>query len=57
VFLSRNLDQSMLENAYYLGKNCKNRLSVNPQTPVLLFPPTIITLSSLFLVVNTFYSA
>jgi len=69
-FLSRNLDQSMLKNAYFWGKNCKNCLSVGrsapkpplacggwrfrPQTPALLLPPTITTLSSLFLVLNTF---
>jgi len=57
----------------FLGKNCKNRLSVGgyaieppfasggwglcPQTPALLRPPIIITLSSLFLVLNAFYSA
>jgi len=54
-------------------KNCKNRLSVGgsaseplfafrgwgfrPQTPALLLPRTITTLSSSFLVLNTFYSA
>jgi len=54
-------------------KNCKNRLSVggsaleppfasggwglSPHTAALLFPPTITTLSSLFLVLNAFYSA
>jgi len=64
----------MLKNAYFLRKNCKNHLSVGgsaseppiasggwglrPQTPALLLPPTITTLtSSLFLVVNAFYSA
>jgi len=69
--LSRNLDQSMLKNAYFL-ENCKNRLSVGgsvpeplfasggwgirPQTPALLLPPTITTLSSSFLVLNVFNS-
>jgi len=33
VFLSRNLDQSMLKYAYFLGKNCKNRLSVEGSAP------------------------
>jgi len=28
IFLSRNLDQSELKNAYILGKSCKDRLSV-----------------------------
>jgi len=45
VILSRNLDQRMLKNAYFLGKNCKN------------LPPTITTLSSLFLMLNAFYFA
>jgi len=73
VFLSRSLDQSMLKNAYFLGKNCKNRLSVGSsapepsfassgwglrsQTPALLLSSTITTYSSLFLVLNAFYSA
>jgi len=71
VFLSRNLDQSMLKNAYFLGKNCKNRLSVEgsapeppfassgwglrPQTTAFLLPPTITNLSSSFLVLNAFF--
>jgi len=54
-------------------KNCKYRLSVGgstpeplfasgglglrPLTPALLLPPTITTLSSLFLVLNTLYYA
>jgi len=59
VFLSRNLDQSMLKNAYFLGKNCKNCLSVGGSAPEtsLLHPPSITTLSSSFLVVNAFYYA
>jgi len=67
VFLSRNLDQSKLKNVYFLRKNCKNRLSIEgsalelclppAETPALLLPPTITTLSSLFLVLNAFYSA
>jgi len=32
VFLSRNLDQSKLKNAYFL-RNCKNRLSIGDSTP------------------------
>jgi len=40
VFLSRNLDQNMLKNAHFLGKNCKSgRLSVGgsaPRTPICL---------------------
>jgi len=42
VFLNRNINQSMLKNAYFLGKKCKNRLSgwgLCPQTPALLLPP------------------
>jgi len=31
--LSRNLDQSMLKNAYFLEKVCKNRLSVGGSAP------------------------
>jgi len=54
-------------------ENCKNHLSIGgsapepsfasggwglrPQTPALLLLPTITTLSSLFLVLNAFYSA
>jgi len=30
-FLSRNLDQSMLKNAYFLENNCTNRFSVESQ--------------------------
>jgi len=51
AFLSRNLDQSMLKNAYFLEKNCKNCLSVPnrrlppaagssaPRTPALIPDP------------------
>jgi len=50
----------MLKNAYFLGKNCKNRLNprlppARPQTLALLLPPTTTTLSSLFLVLNAFF--
>jgi len=54
-----------------MGKNCKNLLGVGgsatepllasggwgsaPQTPALLLPPAITTLSSLFLTRNAFY--
>jgi len=57
----------------FFGKNCKNRLSVGgstpeppfafggwglrSQTPALLLPRIITTLSNLFLVGNAFYSA
>jgi len=73
VFLSRNLDQSMLKNASFWEKNCKSRLRVEgsapeppfasggweprPQTSALLLPHTITTLLSLFLMLNAFYSA
>jgi len=70
VFLSRNLDQSMLKNAYFLGKTVKivsaseapppnPRLppAAGPQTSALLLPLTITTFSSSFLVLNAFYSA
>jgi len=69
--LSRNLDQSMLKNAYFLEKDVKNRFSIGglapkpplasggrglrPQTPTLLLPPTITTLSSSFLALNAVY--
>jgi len=69
--LSKNLDQIMLKNAYFLENNYKNRLSVGttapeplftsggwgirPQTPALLLPPTITTLSRSFLALNAFY--
>jgi len=73
VCLSRNLDQSMLENAYFL-ENCKNRLSIGgsaPEPPVGLrrlgapLPdPRVVSLVSYynpcrvyFLVENAFYSA
>jgi len=36
VFLSRNLDQNMLKNAYFFGKNCKNHLSVGGVVGALL---------------------
>jgi len=61
----------MFKNAYFFGKNVKNRLSVGgsapepplasgiwglrPQTSALLLPPTITTLSSSFLTLNTVY--
>jgi len=63
--LSRNIDQSLLKNAYFLEKTVKNRRSVGgsapepplasggwglgSQTPALLLSPTITTLSSSFL--------
>jgi len=62
----------MLKNAYFLGKNFKNRLSIGGsapeppfasggwglrlQTTALLLPPTNTALSSSFLVLNAFYS-
>jgi len=33
MFLSRNLDQSMLKNKYFLEKNCKNCYSVGGSAP------------------------
>jgi len=33
VFLSRNLDQSMLKMRIFLEKNCKNRFSVGDSAP------------------------
>jgi len=61
----------MLKNAYFLEKDVKNRLSIKgstsepplasggwelrPQTPALLLLPTIKTLSSLFLTLNSVY--
>jgi len=65
--LSRNLDQSMLKNAYFLKKKkivyIVSALEALPPNPVclrrlsaLLFPPTFTTLSSSFLVLNAFYS-
>jgi len=39
VFLSRNLDQIMLKNAYFLGKNCKSRLIVRAPPPNPRLPP------------------
>jgi len=67
VFLRRNLDQNMLKNAYFLGKTVKivsasfafasSGWGLRPQTPTLLLPPTITTLSSFFLVLNEFYFA
>jgi len=67
VFLSRNLDQSMIKNEYFWEKSVKIVLAVggsapnpsfHPQTPALLLPPTIITaLASLFLVLDAYYSA
>jgi len=53
----------MLKNAYFLEKDVKNRLSVGSSalesplaTPALLLLPTVITLSSSFLALNTVYS-
>jgi len=71
VLLNRNLTKVCLKMRIFLGKNCKNHLSVGtpeppfasgvwellPQTPALLLPLTITTLSSLFLVLNEFYFA
>jgi len=64
VFFSRNLDQRMLKNAYFGGKTVKvvsafasGGWALRPQTLALLLPPAITTLSSLFLVLNAFYSA
>jgi len=61
----------MLKNAYFLEKDVKYRFSVGcsapepplasggwgirPQTPALLLPPTITTLSSSFLALNVYY--
>jgi len=50
VFLSRNLDQNMLKNAYFYEKTVK----IVSASDALLLPLTIITLSSLFLVLNAF---
>jgi len=63
----------MLKKAYFLGKNCKNRLCVGgsvpeppfssgglglrPQIPALLLPSRITTLSNSFLVLHAFSSA
>jgi len=60
----------MLKNAYFYEKKCKNRLSVEggaserplafvgwelrAQTPVLLLPSIVTTLSSSFLALNAF---
>jgi len=38
VFLSRNLDQSMLKNAYFWGESCKNRLRFGGSDPSVLTP-------------------
>jgi len=70
VFLSKKLDQSMLKNAYFWEKTVKivsasgaeppfasSSWGFRTQTPALLLPPTITTLSSSFLVLNAFYSA
>jgi len=64
VFLSRNLDRSMLKNAYFLGKTVKvvsalgapppeplfasDGWGLYPQASALLLLPTITTLSSSF---------
>jgi len=61
--LSRNFDQSMFKNAYFLnsasGAPSPNpRLlpaALRPQTPALLLSPTITSLSSSFLALNAFY--
>jgi len=71
AFLSRNLDQNMLKNAYFLKKAEKSpqyqelcpqttigfqRLGDPPtQTLALLLLPKVIALSSAFLSLNVFY--
>jgi len=58
VFLSRNLDQSMLKNAYFLEKTVKiaspsslasGGWGLRPQNSCVITPPTITTFSSSFL--------
>jgi len=44
VFLSRNLDQNVPKNVYFLEKSCKNCRSVNPRwlpDPALQLSPTV----------------
>jgi len=62
MFLSRNLDQNMLKNAYFGGKAVKFAAALGvpppnpflPQPTALLLLSTIRTLSSPFLVLNAF---